>query len=114
MPKINLNDICVQTLSDNKAEDILSLDIEGISSFADNIIIATANSTRHAKSLSEKLIETIKNNKMSVLGVEGKIESGWVLVDCGDVVINIMKNDVRDFYDLEGLWGENTLLNSSN
>ena len=65
MPKKNLNDICVQALSDNKAEDVLSLDIEGISSFADNIIIATANSNRHAKSLSEKLIDSIKNNKMS-------------------------------------------------
>ena len=44
--------------------------------------------------------------------MEGKIESGWILVDCGEVVVNIMKNEVREFYDLEGLWGENTLIDS--
>ena len=114
MPKKNLKDICNTTLIDNKAEDVLILDINGISSFADAIIIATANSNRHAKSLSEKLVESIKASGRNVLGVEGKVESGWILVDCGEVVINIMKSDIRDFYDLEGLWGENTLLNNSN
>ena len=113
MPKKNLKDICTETLSDNKAVDVLSLDIKGISSFADFIIIATASSNRHAKSLSEKLVESIKGNKITVLGVEGKVESGWILVDCGEIVINIMKSDIREFYDLEGLWGENTLLNTS-
>ena len=113
MPKKNLKDICTETLSDNKAVDVLSLDIKGISSFADFIIIATASSNRHAKSLSEKLVESIKGNNMTVLGVEGKVETGWVLVDCGEIVINIMKSDIREFYDLEGLWGENTLLNTS-
>jgi ribosome-associated protein len=114
LPKKNLQDICNTTLIDNKAEDVLILDINGISSFADAIIIATANSNRHAKSLSEKLVESIKASGRNVLGVEGKVESGWILVDCGEVVINIMKSDIRDFYDLEGLWGENTLLNNSN
>ena len=54
-----------------------------------------------------------KANKISIMGVEGKTESGWILVDCGEVVVNIMKNDIREFYDLEGLWGENTLIDSS-
>ena len=92
----------------------MSLDIDCISSFTDAIIIATANSNRHAKSLSEKLVESVKASGKSILGVEGKVESGWILVDCGEVVINIMKSDIRDFYDLEGLWGGNTLLNNSN
>ena len=112
MPKKNLQDICSKSLVDNKAEDVLTLDINGISSFADAIIIATANSNRHAKSLSERLVESVKANGKTILGVEGKIESGWILVDCGEVVINIMKSDIREFYDLEGLWGENTLLNN--
>ena len=114
MPTKTLQDICSETLIDNKADDVLTLDIDGISSFADAIIIATANSNRHAKSLSEKLVESVKASGKSILGVEGKVESGWILVDCGEVVINIMKSDIRDFYDLEGLWGENTLLNNSN
>ena len=59
-------------------------------------------------------LNQLKANGKTILGVEGKIESGWILVDCGEVVINIMKSDIREFYDLEGLWGENTLLNNSN
>ena len=114
MSEKKLQNICQKSLEDNKAENILSLDIEGISSFADVIIIATANSNRHAKSLADKLVESIKASNKNVLNVEGKVESGWILVDCGGVVVNIMKEDIREFYDLEGLWGENTLLNSSN
>lgn len=114
MSEKKLQNICQKSLEDNKAENILSLDIEGISSFADAIMIATANSNRHAKSLADKLVESIKAGNKNVLNVEGKVESGWILVDCGGVVVNIMKEDIREFYDLEGLWGENTLLNSSN
>ena len=109
MPKLKLKNICLTALEDNKAEDILALDVRNISTFADSIIIASANSNRHAKSLSEKVIENVKKSKESFLGVEGKSESGWILIDCGEVVINIMKNDIREFYDLEGLWGETTL-----
>ena len=114
MSEKKLQNICQKSLEDNKAENILSLDIEGISSFADVIMNATANSNRHAKSLADKLVESIKAGNKNVLNVEGKVESGWILVDCGGVVVNIMKEDIREFYDLEGLWGENTLLNSSN
>jgi len=114
LSEINLQNICKKSLEDNKAENILALDIEGISSFADVIMIATANSNRHAKSLADKLVESIKASNINILNVEGKVESGWILVDCGGVVVNIMKEEVREFYDLEGLWGENTLLNSSN
>ena len=114
MSEKNLQNICKKSLEDNKAENILALDIEGISSFADVIMIATANSNRHAKSLADKLVESIKANNKNILNVEGNVESGWILVDCGGVVVNIMKEDIREFYDLEGLWGENTLLNSSN
>lgn len=114
MSEKNLQNICKKSLEDNKAENILILDIEGISSFADVIIIATANSNRHAKSLADKLTESIKANNKNIINVEGKVESGWILVDCGGVVVNIMKEEIREFYDLEGLWGENTLLNSSN
>ena len=114
MSEKTLQNICQKSLEENKAENILSLDIEGISSFADVIMIATANSNRHAKSLADKLVESIKAGNKNVLNVEGKVESGWILVDCGGVVVNIMKEDIREFYDLEGLWGENTLLNSSN
>ena len=106
----NLSKICNHGLIESKAVDLLSLDVKNISSFADEIILATATSNRHAVSVSEQLVDRLKENKFHILGVEGEIDSGWILVDCGEVVINIMRQEQRDFYDLEGLWGENTLL----
>jgi ribosome-associated protein len=113
LPKKKLTEICKDSLLDSKAEDILDLDVKGISSFADQIIIATANSNRHAKSVSEKLVDKLKQDKIHIIGVDGQVESGWILVDCGSIVINIMKKEEREFYDLEGLWGEKTLLDAS-
>tara|TARA_B100001769_G_scaffold128328_1_gene100187 strand:- start:3581 stop:3925 length:345 start_codon:yes stop_codon:yes gene_type:complete len=113
LPKKKLTEICKDSLIDSKAEDILNLDVKGISSFADQIIIATANSNRHAKSVSEKLVDKLKQDKIHIIGVDGQVESGWILVDCGSIVINIMKKEEREFYDLEGLWGEKTLLDAS-
>ena len=110
MSKKTLSEVCNLSLIDSKAEDLLVLDIENISSFADKIIIATATSNRHAISISEKLVDCLKENKFNILGVEGEIDSGWILVDCGDIVINIMRKEQREFYDLEGLWGESTLI----
>ncbi len=110
MSKKTLSEVCNLSLIDSKAEDLLVLDVENISSFADKIIIATATSNRHALSVSEKLVDCLKENKFNILGVEGEIDSGWILVDCGDIVINIMRKEQREFYDLEGLWGENTLI----
>lgn len=114
MSKKTLSELCNLSLIDSKAEDLLVLDIENISSFADKIIIATATSNRHAISIAEKLVDCLKENKFNILGVEGEIDSGWILVDCGDIVINIMRKEQREFYDLEGLWGENTLITQKN
>ena len=114
MSKKTLSEVCNLSLIDSKAEDLLVLDIENISSFADKIIIATATSNRHAISISEKLVDCLKENKFNILGVEGEIDSGWILVDCGDIVINIMRKEQREFYDLEGLWGEDTLITQKN
>lgn len=114
MSKKSLSQICNNSLKDSKAENLLILDVSKISSFADTIIIATATSNRHAMSVSEKLVDCLKSNKFNILGVEGEIDSGWILVDCGDVVINIMRQEQREFYDLEGLWGADTFINKTN
>ncbi len=114
MPKKSLSKICNNSLTNSKAENLLVLDVKKISSFADTIIIATASSNRHAMSVSEKLVDCLKLNKFNILGVEGEIDSGWILVDCGDVVINIMRQEQRDFYDLEGLWGVGAIINENN
>lgn len=110
MPNKKLSKLCSHSLDESKAENILSLDVKNVSSFTDEIIIATANSNRHASSVSNNLITHLKKNGINIIGVEGEIDSGWMLIDCGDVVINIMKKEQRDFYDLESLWGNNNLI----
>ena len=114
MPNTKLSKLCSDSLSESKAENILFLDVNSISSFTDQIIIVTANSSRHATSVSEKLVSYLKKNNIDVIGIEGEADSGWMLVDCGDVVINIMKQEQRDFYDLEGLWRNMTPMEESN
>ena len=78
------------------------------------MIIASATSSRHAKALSDRVVEDLKRNNILVLGVEGQDTSDWILIDCEDLVINIMNNETRLYYDLEALWGyEDTTLNSN-
>ena len=112
MKNSDLKLICLDTLDDMKAKDVLSLDIRGVSGFADWFIIATASSSRNAKAVSNKIIEAVKSNQLHVIGVEGQEDSEWVLIDCGDVVVNVMQQDTREFYDLESLWGETTLISA--
>ena len=112
MKSPELKIICLDTLEDMKAKDILPLDIRGISGFADWFIIATASSSRNAKAISNKIIESVKENKLQVVGVEGQEDSEWVLIDCGDVVVNVMQKETREYYDLESLWGETTLISA--
>ena len=114
MSNKNLSKLCNQSLSESKADNILHIDVKGVCSFTDEIIIATANSNRHATSVLEKLVTYLKKNKINIIGTEGEVDSGWMLIDCGNIVVNIMRQDQRDFYDLENLWGNNILLMKSN
>lgn len=108
----DLKTICCNALDDLKAQNILVLDIREISGFADWFIIATASSSRNAKAISNKLIESLKLQEQHLIGIEGQDDSEWILVDCGDVIVNIMQQDTREFYDLESLWGEKTLVSA--
>tara|TARA_B100000214_G_scaffold158803_1_gene113987 strand:- start:1772 stop:2110 length:339 start_codon:yes stop_codon:yes gene_type:complete len=112
MKTLDLKTICCSALDDLKAQNILVLDIRDISSFADWFIIATASSSRNAKAISNKLIESLKQQKHYLVGVEGQDDSEWILVDCGDVIVNIMQQETREFYDLESLWGKKTLVSA--
>ena len=108
----DLKTICCNALDDLKAQNILVLDIREISGFADWFIIATASSSRNAKAISNKLIESLKLQEQHLVGIEGQDDSEWILVDCGEVIVNIMQQDTREFYDLESLWGEKTLVSA--
>ena len=108
----DLKKIYIEALNELKAQNILILDVRDISGFADWLIIGTASSSRNAKAIANKLIESIKVNQQNLVGIEGEDDAEWILVDCGDVVVNIMQKDTREFYDLESLWGEKTLVSA--
>ena len=82
---LDLKKICFETLNDLKAQNIQVLDIRDISDFADWFIIATASSSRNAKAIANKLIESIKLHQKNLVGIEGEDESELILVDCCDV-----------------------------
>ena len=75
MPTESLSNICNHSLDESKAEDVIILDVKAVSSFADEIIIATVNSNRHAISVSNKLVEALKENRINIIGVEGESSS---------------------------------------
>ena len=97
----------LSSLDDDKAEDIVTIDLTGRSSLCDSIVIATGRSTRHVASLAENLARRLKEWGMSQVRVEGLPQGDWVLIDAGDVVVHIFRAEVRTYYDLEGMWSVN-------
>ncbi len=97
-------ELILNQLADNKAENVQTIDIQGRSSLADYIVIASGNSGRHLKSMAEHLVIQLKQHDMPPLGVEGESEGEWVLVDAADVIVHLMLPRVREFYNLEKLW----------
>lgn len=93
------------TLDDMKAMDITTIDVRGITSIADYMVICSGNSTRHVKAIAGAVVEQSKHSGVQPLGVEGQQDAEWVLVDLADVVVHIMLPKARDFYNLEKLWG---------
>lgn len=95
------------SLDEDGASDVVSIALEGKSSEADQMVIASGRSTRHVASISEKLIERLKQD----LGVsprsEGRSAADWVLIDAGDVIVHVFRPEVREFYQLEKMWMPN-------
>jgi len=96
----------VAALEDIKARDIAAFNVTHLTSLFDRVIIATADSARQAKALAVHLHEKLKVMGERVYGVEGEAGGDWVLIDLGDVVVHIMQPAVRQYYNLEELWGE--------
>ncbi len=97
-------ELVIHALDDLKAIEVLVLDVKDMTSVTDVMVIASGTSNRHVKSIANSVIEKAKENGVQPLGMEGDDVSEWILVDLGDVVVHIMKPDVRDFYNLEKLW----------
>ncbi|NOR20363.1 MAG: ribosome silencing factor [Xanthomonadales bacterium] len=99
-----LQQIVVSSLEDFKATDITVIDVSGKNPLTERMVIATGNSTRHVKSMSENLVVNAKAAGNPPLGVEGGSEGEWVLVDLNDVIVHLMLPQTRAFYNLEKLW----------
>jgi ribosome-associated protein len=98
--------MALQAVEALKADHVVVLDVRGIASFTDYMIFASGNSTRHVVAIAESVIEGAKAAGHPPVGVEGEDVGEWVLVDLGDVVVHVMLPDVRRYYELEKLWGE--------
>ncbi len=94
----------VQLASESQAMDVVLLDIRGLKSFADFFILMTAETRRHVEALGEELDQGLAQQGVRLHHREGSAESGWVLLDFGDLVIHIFGPEERAFYNLEGLW----------
>ena len=107
MDKISdLKQIVINTLDINKAQDIVSIDLKDKSSMADFMIIASGTSSRHIQSLSEQVLEKLKNNGVKDSRIEGKDSNEWKLVDGIDLIVHIFHPEKRKFYELEKMWSE--------
>jgi len=93
-------------LDNNKAKDIVSIDLRNKSYIADYMIIASGTSSRHLQSLSENLVSELKKKGIYNCRIEGKDSSDWKLVDAMDIIIHIFHPEKREFYDLEKMWSE--------
>jgi ribosome-associated protein len=101
---LELATTCVKIAGDAKAEDIVVLDVRGISSFTDYFVIMNGRSSRHVQGIAEAIEGEFRSKRIKAAHAEGMQEGMWVLLDLDDVVVHIFYYDQRKFYDLEGLW----------
>ena len=101
--------LITSTLSDEKAAEIIKIDLRGRTEIADYMVICSGSSTRQVSALSEKILDLTKTEFKIISKTEGKSQGDWVLIDSGDVITHIFRPEVRDFYQLEKLWSQNEI-----
>jgi len=93
-------------IADVKGQDTKVLDVRGVTDFTDYMIIVSGTSSRHVQTVADKVRVHMRERGVRPVGSEGEATGDWVLIDFGDVVVHVMRPQVRDFYNLEKLWGE--------
>ena len=99
-----LHTLVLTSLDDDQAQEVVSIPLEGKSSIADHMVIASGRSTRQVAAMAQKLAERIKKAGMGPVRLEGLPAADWVLIDAGDVVVHLFRPEVRSFYNLERMW----------
>lgn len=94
----------MKSLDDDKAQDIVVIDLAGKTSMADHMIVCTGTSQRHIGAMAEHVRERLKSAGVGKLAIEGLSQGDWVLIDGGDIIVHIFRPEVRTFYDLEKMW----------
>jgi ribosome-associated protein len=100
-----LHKLIIDSLDDAKAEEIVDIDLAGKTSLADAMIVATGRSDRHVGAIATQIMHKLKDEGHPAPRVEGMPQCDWVLVDAGDIIVHIFRPEVRQFYNLEKLWG---------
>ena len=105
--------LILSSLEDDKALDVVAIDLRGKSEMADHMVIASGRSSRQVAAMAEHLADRLKNQLDRRCRIEGKEAADWVLIDCGDAVVHIFRPEVREFYQLEKMWAPETAVNRS-
>lgn len=100
-----LHALVMQSLDDDQAQETVSIPLEGKSSIADHMVIASGRSSRQVAAMAQHLAERIKKETGRSARIEGLPVADWVLIDAGDVIVHLFKPEVRSFYNLERMWG---------
>jgi ribosome-associated protein len=103
-PQSDLLKRILASLDDDKAENIITIDLEGRSALCDAAVIASGRSSRHVGAMAEHLARRLKEGGYGTRPVSGQSQGDWVLVDAGDVIVHLFRPEVREYYDLEGMW----------
>ena len=96
--------LVLEQLDDDQAQEVVTIDLEGKSSIADHMVIASGRSPRQVAAMAQKLAEKVKQEGFGPVKLEGLPAADWVLIDAGDVVVHIFRPEVRSFYNLERMW----------
>jgi ribosome-associated protein len=99
-------ELITTSLDNDKAENILTIPLQGKSAMADYMVVASGTSSRQVAAMAEHIEFKLKQNKIAILGLEGLRQADWVLIDANDVIVHLFRPEVREFYGLERMWAD--------